>query len=163
MLIDDRIGFACTFLSDADLVEYICQLTDQVYEKGDISGILLTGKAPPRPSLRKLRRRLVLLPTQFWWSWRHRFCLDRFQWRVYTLAAEISGQYDGCADSQRYFRESICSSHFTRGFYLPVVDRKVCLQAPSDILCDPLHENTFIRICDQKSCTMVTNFKVGHK
>lgn len=44
MLIDDRIGFACTFLSDTDLVEYICQLTDHVYEKGDISGILLTGR-----------------------------------------------------------------------------------------------------------------------
>ncbi|KAK7593002.1 hypothetical protein V9T40_007754 [Parthenolecanium corni] len=45
MLIDDRIGFACTFLSDTDLVEYICQLTDHVYEKGDISGILLTGSS----------------------------------------------------------------------------------------------------------------------
>lgn len=43
MLIDDRIGFACTFLSDVDLIEYICHLTDSIYETGDISGILVTG------------------------------------------------------------------------------------------------------------------------
>ncbi len=44
MLIDDRIGFACTFLSDADLIDYINRLTESVYETGDITGIILTGK-----------------------------------------------------------------------------------------------------------------------
>ncbi|XP_065221938.1 GATOR2 complex protein MIOS-B [Planococcus citri] len=43
MLIDDRVAFACIFLSDADLVEYVCKLTDYIYETGDITGIILTG------------------------------------------------------------------------------------------------------------------------
>lgn len=46
MLIDDRVAFACTYLSDTDLIEYICKLTDIVYEMGDITGIILTGKWP---------------------------------------------------------------------------------------------------------------------
>lgn len=43
MLIDDRVGFACTFLSDSDLIEYINQLTDTVCQMGDLTGIMLTG------------------------------------------------------------------------------------------------------------------------
>jgi len=43
MSMDDRIGFACTFLSDADLIDYIKNLTDTVCQSGDLTGMLLTG------------------------------------------------------------------------------------------------------------------------
>lgn len=43
MLIEDRVGFACTFLSDSNLTDYINHLTDTVYQTGDLSGIILTG------------------------------------------------------------------------------------------------------------------------
>lgn len=40
---EDRVAFACTFLSDAKLQEYLKQLTARLTEEGDLAGILLTG------------------------------------------------------------------------------------------------------------------------
>ena len=52
MSLDDRVGFACCFLSDADLVDYIKGLTETVYQSGDLTGMLLTGKCIVRASRR---------------------------------------------------------------------------------------------------------------
>jgi hypothetical protein len=41
--VEDRVAFACTFLSDAKLNEYLKQLTAKLTEEGDLAGILLTG------------------------------------------------------------------------------------------------------------------------
>ncbi|GFG38305.1 hypothetical protein Cfor_12188 [Coptotermes formosanus] len=41
--VEDRVAFACTFLSDAKLQEYLKQLTSRLTEEGDLAGILLTG------------------------------------------------------------------------------------------------------------------------
>lgn len=44
MAVEDRVAFACTFLSDSRLSEYIDRLTTRLTEEGDLAGILLTGK-----------------------------------------------------------------------------------------------------------------------
>jgi hypothetical protein len=41
--VEDRVAFACTFLSDTKLQEYLKQLTAKLTEEGDLAGILLTG------------------------------------------------------------------------------------------------------------------------
>jgi len=41
--VEDRVAFACTFLSDAKLQDYLKQLTARLTEEGDLAGILLTG------------------------------------------------------------------------------------------------------------------------
>jgi hypothetical protein len=41
--VEDRVAFACTFLSDVKLNEYLKQLTAKLTEEGDLAGILLTG------------------------------------------------------------------------------------------------------------------------
>lgn len=43
MTVRDRIGFACNFLSDAHLTEYIEQLNRQLTREGNLDGMLLTG------------------------------------------------------------------------------------------------------------------------
>ena len=39
----DRVAFACVFLSDANLNDYIDQLSRQLIEDGNLDGMLLTG------------------------------------------------------------------------------------------------------------------------
>ncbi|XP_052753330.1 GATOR complex protein MIOS-B isoform X3 [Galleria mellonella] len=46
MRLEDRVAFACIFLSDAKLSEYLQQTCDALVEQGDLSGILLTGASP---------------------------------------------------------------------------------------------------------------------
>ncbi|CAH2048926.1 unnamed protein product, partial [Iphiclides podalirius] len=46
MRLEDRVAFACTFLSDAKLHEYVKQTCDALTEQGDLSGMLLTGVSP---------------------------------------------------------------------------------------------------------------------
>jgi hypothetical protein len=41
--VEDRVAFACTFLSDAKLHEYLKELITKLTEEGDLAGILLTG------------------------------------------------------------------------------------------------------------------------
>ncbi|PNF34608.1 WD repeat-containing protein mio [Cryptotermes secundus] len=41
--VEDRVAFACTFLSDAKLHEYLKELIIKLTEEGDLAGILLTG------------------------------------------------------------------------------------------------------------------------
>lgn len=41
--IQDRVAFACIFLSDNKLMEFLTKLTDTMTEKGNLDGILLTG------------------------------------------------------------------------------------------------------------------------
>ncbi|XP_063825990.1 GATOR2 complex protein MIOS [Ostrinia nubilalis] len=43
MRLEDRVAFACVYLSDAKLHDYIRRTTDELVEAGDLSGILLTG------------------------------------------------------------------------------------------------------------------------
>ncbi|XP_014242242.1 GATOR complex protein MIOS-B [Cimex lectularius] len=43
MDVEDRIGFALTFLSDNKLNEFITQLSDSLTSEGNLAGILLTG------------------------------------------------------------------------------------------------------------------------
>ncbi|CAH1238277.1 MIOS [Branchiostoma lanceolatum] len=43
LFIQDRVAFACTFLPDARLVDYLEELTSEMVEKGNLEGILLTG------------------------------------------------------------------------------------------------------------------------
>ncbi|KAJ9588221.1 hypothetical protein L9F63_018385 [Diploptera punctata] len=41
--VEDRVAFACTFLSDSKLNEYLKHLTSKLTEEGNLAGILLTG------------------------------------------------------------------------------------------------------------------------
>ncbi|PSN33611.1 WD repeat-containing protein mio [Blattella germanica] len=41
--VEDRVAFACTFLSDSKLNDYLKQLTAKLTEEGNLAGILLTG------------------------------------------------------------------------------------------------------------------------
>ncbi|XP_072949683.1 GATOR2 complex protein MIOS [Epargyreus clarus] len=43
MRLEDRVAFACMFLSDSKLHEYIRHTADTLLEQGDLSAILLTG------------------------------------------------------------------------------------------------------------------------
>ncbi|XP_046390377.1 GATOR complex protein MIOS-B [Ischnura elegans] len=43
MAVEDRVAFACMYLSDSKLNEYLERLTYQLTEEGDLGGILLTG------------------------------------------------------------------------------------------------------------------------
>ena len=44
MTVRDRVGFACCFLSDTHLSEYIEHLNRQLTKEGNLDGMLLTGK-----------------------------------------------------------------------------------------------------------------------
>ena len=44
MTVRDRIGFACNFLSDSYLTDYVEQLNRQLTREGNLDGMLLTGK-----------------------------------------------------------------------------------------------------------------------
>ncbi|KAJ0176372.1 hypothetical protein K1T71_007551 [Dendrolimus kikuchii] len=46
MRLEDRVAFACIYLSDTKLQEYLKQTCDTLVEQGDLSGILLTGASP---------------------------------------------------------------------------------------------------------------------
>lgn len=56
MTVRDRIGFACNFLSDSHLTEYIEQLNRQLTREGNLDGMLLTGNTSSsmKPNLGKL-------------------------------------------------------------------------------------------------------------
>lgn len=43
MTVDDRVAFACTFLSDNKLNDYLKSLTMTLIDDGNLDGILLTG------------------------------------------------------------------------------------------------------------------------
>lgn len=43
MLVEDRVGFACIFLPDNKLYEYLRKLSDKLMDEGNLDGILLTG------------------------------------------------------------------------------------------------------------------------
>ena len=42
----DKVAFACLYLPDAKLAEYIDRLTADLVGKGSLDGLLLTGKGP---------------------------------------------------------------------------------------------------------------------
>ncbi|RVE52877.1 hypothetical protein evm_002534 [Chilo suppressalis] len=44
MRLEDRVAFACLYLPDADLIDYLTRTKDELVEQGDLSGILLTGE-----------------------------------------------------------------------------------------------------------------------
>lgn len=41
--VEDRVAFACTFLSDAKLADYLYKLVEKLTDEGDLAGMLLTG------------------------------------------------------------------------------------------------------------------------
>lgn len=45
MLVEDRVGFACIFLPDNKLYEYLKRLTEKLLDEGNLDGILLTGNS----------------------------------------------------------------------------------------------------------------------
>lgn len=44
MRLEDRVAFACMFLSDGKLHEYVRHTADALVQRGDLSGVLLTGE-----------------------------------------------------------------------------------------------------------------------
>lgn len=44
MAIQDRVAFACNYLSDTRLMEYLERLKTRLTEAGNLDGILLTGQ-----------------------------------------------------------------------------------------------------------------------
>ncbi|CAG4982501.1 unnamed protein product [Colias eurytheme] len=51
MRLEDRVAFACVYLSDARLHDYVLAAADQLLQQGDLAGILLTGISPEGVSL----------------------------------------------------------------------------------------------------------------
>lgn len=43
MQIEDRIGFACLYLNDQHLSEYLEQLSTSIIRNGNLAGVLVTG------------------------------------------------------------------------------------------------------------------------
>ncbi|XP_075236939.1 GATOR complex protein mio isoform X2 [Lycorma delicatula] len=43
MAVEDQVAFACTFLSNKRLSDYLTELNDRLTEQGNLAGILLTG------------------------------------------------------------------------------------------------------------------------
>jgi len=43
LTVADRLGFACSFLPDAKLVNFIQEISNDMIKKGNLDGILLTG------------------------------------------------------------------------------------------------------------------------
>lgn len=43
MRLEDRVAFACIFLSDAKLHDYVTRVCDELRDKGDLGALLLTG------------------------------------------------------------------------------------------------------------------------
>jgi hypothetical protein len=41
--VDDRVAFACMFLPDNRLHDYLKKLSDKLIEEGNLDGLLLTG------------------------------------------------------------------------------------------------------------------------
>ena len=41
---DDRVAFACMYLSDTKLQDYLKKLTVKLTDEGNLDGLLLTGK-----------------------------------------------------------------------------------------------------------------------
>lgn len=58
ILVEDRVAFACTFLSDHKLYEYLKSLTSKLIQDGDLNGMLLTGSS--QDGARLLQRYLDL-------------------------------------------------------------------------------------------------------
>lgn len=44
--VDDKVAFACVFLSDSKLMEYTKKLCAELCEEGNLDGLLLTGNSP---------------------------------------------------------------------------------------------------------------------
>jgi WD repeat-containing protein mio len=44
--ISDRMAFACNFLNDQELSEYVKQMIQECIKKGDLNGLLVTGATP---------------------------------------------------------------------------------------------------------------------
>lgn len=42
---DDRVAFACKYLSDGKLLEYLKKLEKKLIEQGHLNGLLLTGNS----------------------------------------------------------------------------------------------------------------------
>ncbi|XP_038220759.1 GATOR complex protein MIOS-B [Zerene cesonia] len=51
MRLEDRVAFACVYLSDARLHDYVQATADQLLQQGDLAGVLLTGISPEGVSL----------------------------------------------------------------------------------------------------------------
>ncbi|GBP16081.1 GATOR complex protein MIOS [Eumeta japonica] len=51
MRLEDRVAFACIFLGDERLAEYVRRLTDDHVHRGALAGVLLTGSSPEGVSL----------------------------------------------------------------------------------------------------------------
>lgn len=49
MRLEDRVAFACIFLPDGRLQEYVRATCDTLTERGDLAGILLTGHSSSHP------------------------------------------------------------------------------------------------------------------
>lgn len=43
MAVQDRVAFACTYLCDKRIIDYLEKLNKQLTEEGNLDGILLTG------------------------------------------------------------------------------------------------------------------------
>lgn len=43
MAVDDRVAFACVFLPDNRLHDYLKKLQDKLIDEGNLDGLLLTG------------------------------------------------------------------------------------------------------------------------
>ena len=41
--LEDRIGFACTYLSDTEIMEYLAALVADCQALGDFEGLMITG------------------------------------------------------------------------------------------------------------------------
>ncbi|CAG7836336.1 unnamed protein product [Allacma fusca] len=102
----DRVGFACSFLSDSKLVTFLQELTNEMVKTGNLDGILLTGMTPQAipllqrylditgdvqtVSLLAIRTMAADIPSspqlQFWIE-RYRELLD--SWKLWEQRAEF--------------------------------------------------------------------------
>lgn len=60
MLVDDCVAFACTFLPDNKLHDYLRKLTEKLMEDGNLDGILLTGKTNMIVLRFKITKRVII-------------------------------------------------------------------------------------------------------
>ncbi|KDR16180.1 GATOR complex protein MIOS [Zootermopsis nevadensis] len=127
--VEDRVAFACTFLSDVKLNEYLKQLTAKLTEEGDLAGILLTGTSSDGVQLlqryldvtrdvqsvsllavRVFPRELLLDSRVQNWIDSYRVLLDA--WRLWNQRAHFDILLNACSPNDKAPQQIFVSCNF---------------------------------------------------
>ncbi|XP_066997693.2 GATOR2 complex protein MIOS isoform X2 [Anabrus simplex] len=127
--VEDRVAFACTFLSDNRLNEYLKHLMAKLTEEGDLAGMLLTGNSNDSVQLlqsylevtgdiqsvcllavRTFSPELIEGPTVQLWIISYRMLLD--SWHLWNQRAQFDILLSVCSASDKPPQQVFVSCNF---------------------------------------------------